>query len=392
MSNVFISGVGMTRFARQPGVGVRALATAAAQSALDDAGVVAGEIEKIYFANAVAGIISQQEMIRGQVAFRFEDLAGTPTINIENACASGSTALNLAWQAIASGQHERVLVVGAEQLTHTNKTRTFNALRGSTDIAEIGEADASEIAINSILMDFYAHEAATYLRDYDATPTDLALVAVKNRSNGSRNPLAQYRAPQTVEEVLAGRPIVSPLTLAMCSPVTDGAAALVLSSRPRVDDVGQRRRVRIMSSDIAGGTGAGSSPVRAATQRVYEAAGVGPDDLDVVELHDAAAPAELIQYAEIGLCEDGEGHHLLRRGVTALGGRIPVNTSGGLLSREHPLGATGCAQLVELSLQLRGEAAGRQVDGARTAMAVNGGGWLGGQYAVAVTTVLQQGG
>jgi acetyl-CoA acetyltransferase len=389
MEQVFLVGVGMTPFKRDPGRGVRALATAAIDEALAHASVPSSDIAKIFMGNAVAGVVSHQEMIRGQVALRNTELAGTPVVNVENACASGGTALQLGWETIAAGRADVVLVVGAEQLTHDEKARTFAALRGSTDIEEIGEPEPGVVATNSVLMDFYADEAASYLADYDATPTDLARVAVKNRGNGMHNPLAQYRAEQTVEEVLAGRMIVPPLTLAMCSPVTDGGAALVLCSA----DYAARARngtVEIVASEMAGGSGRGSSPVSDAAAAAYNAAGLGPEDLDVAELHDAAAPAELIQYAEIGLCDEGEGHHLLRRGETALGGRLPVNTSGGLMSRGHPLGATGCAQIVELYLQLHGRAGGRQVDGAKVGMAINAGGWLGGAYATTVATIVKR--
>jgi acetyl-CoA acetyltransferase len=389
MNGVLIAGVGMTPFARSPGRGVRRLANAAAFEALQDAGIEPEEVSKIYFGNAAAGVVSQQEMVRGQVAFRGSALSGIPLVNVENACASGGTAFNLACESVASGRSEVALVVGAEQLTHEEKFRTFAALRGSTDIDEIGEAPWGELAPNSVLMDFYAEEAATYLAETDAGPEDLAQVAVKNRQNASHNPLAQYVHPQTIEEVLAGRSIVPPLTLAMCSPVTDGAAAVVLCSPERAERSGSHA-VRVLASEIRAGNERGSAPVADAAGAAYEAAGVGPNDLDVVELHDAAAPAELIQYGEIGLCEPGEGHHLLRRGETVIAGRIPVNTSGGLLSRGHPLGATGCAQIAELCAQLRERAGDRQVRDARTALAVNAGGWIGGSYATAVATVLQR--
>jgi acetyl-CoA acyltransferase len=384
-----IAGVGMTPFARTPGRGIRSLGNAAASEALADAGIDPTAVSKIYFGNAAAGVVSQQEMVRGQVAFRGSSLSGVPVVNVENACASWGTALNLAFESIASGRSEVVLVVGAEQLTHHEKFRTFAALRGSTDIEEIGEAPYGERPAHSVLMEFYAEEAAAYLAESDAEPEDLARVAVKNRHNAGRNSLAQYQRPQTIEEVLAGRSIVSPLTLAMCSPVTDGAAALVLCSAEMARRAGADA-VGILASEIRAGNERGSTPVADAAGAAYDAAGIGPDDLDVIELHDAAAPAELIQYGEIGLCEPGEGHHLLRRGETEIAGRIPVNPSGGLLSRGHPLGATGCAQIAELCTHLRDRADGRQVEGARTALAVNAGGWIGGTYATAVATVLQR--
>jgi acetyl-CoA acetyltransferase len=237
-------------------------------------------------------------------------------------------------------------------------------------------------------MDFYAAEAREYLDEHGAEPSDLAAVAVKNRENGSRNPLAQYGDPQTIEEVLGARMVVPPLTLPMCSPVTDGAAAVVLCAEELGARVGHPAP-KVLASTLVGGSGRGSAPVARAAKGTYETAGLGPADLDVIELHDAAAPAELIQYADIGLCDEGDGYRLIRSGATALDGSIPVNTSGGLMSRGHPLGATGCAQIVELNDQLTGRAAGRQLADARTAMAVNGGGWLDGEYAVAVATILQ---
>jgi acetyl-CoA acyltransferase len=389
MQKVLIAGVGMTPFTKSPGRGVRDLATAAAREAVAQSGVGADQIDQMFLGNAVAGIISQQEMIRGQVAFRHSEFAGIPIINVENACCSGGSALYLGWQQIAGGLADVVLVVGAEQLTHDDKARTFAALRGSTDIDEIGEADPTEIAINSILMDFYAAEASKYLEQYGASREDFARVAVKNRGNAVHNPLAQYRGPQTIEEILDGRMVVSPLNLAMCSPVTDGAAAVVLCSEAIAAKL-PGPTLTILASEIAGASAAGDSPVIEAAAKAYRRAGVGPDDLDVIELHDAAAPAELTQYSEIGLCEEGEGHHLLRAGMTEIGGATPVNTSGGLLSRGHPLGATGIAQVCELWLQLLGRADGRQVEHARTGMAINAGGWLNGTYAVTAATVVQR--
>ena len=385
-----IAGVGMTPFGKQLGRGIRDLAVAAIDEALADAGVPAEDVEKIFFGNAAAGIVSQQEMIRGQIALRYHALSDVPLINVENACASGGSALNLAFEAISGGRAEVVLVVGVEQLNHHDKSRPFNALRGSTDIEEIGESEPGKLATNSILMDYYAGEAQAFLDKYKAHPSDFALVAVKNRNHAALNPLAHLRKLQTVEEVLHARMIVSPLTLPMCSPTTDGAAALVVCSEEYARRL-NGDKVHLVTSVIgAQGKRDPKSPVVVATAAAYAEAGVGAKDFDLIELHDAAAPAELLQYSEIGLCEEGHAHHLLRTGATALGGSHPVNVSGGLLSRGHPLGATGCAQVVEICTQLRGRAGSRQVKDARLGMAVNGGGWLGGMYALAVTTILQK--
>lgn len=385
MKGVAIAGIGMTPFGKQTGRGVRSLALAVIEEAIADSGLTSDRIERIYFGNAISGIISQQEMIRGQVALRHQALGKVPLFNIENACASGGSAFSLACEAVASGAVEVALAVGAEQMNHVDRSRPFNALRGSTDIEEIGESEPGHISANSLLMDYYAAVAQSYLDESGAEPSDFARVAVKNRKNATMNPLAHLRTPQSLEDVLASRMIVSPLSLPMCSPVTDGAAAIIVCSDRLAATLGHPI-IHVKASSVA--SGAAGHPVDDASAKAYAAAGVGAKDFDVIELHDAAAPAELMQYHEIGLCAKGDGFKLIREGTTDLGGATPVNTSGGLLSRGHPLGATGCAQVVELVHQLRGTAGARQVEGARLALAVNGGGWLDGTYALAVASVL----
>jgi len=389
MRDVVIAGTGMTPFRRAPGTGLRALANAATDEALKDAGVAADVLERVYFGNAAAGTVTQQDMIKGQVAFRRSELAGLPMINVENACASGSSALQMAVETVSAGLAEVVLAVGAEQLTSPDKVRSFKALRGSTDIGEIGEAGPDEDWTKSILMDFYSEEARRFLERNGADVEDFAVVAVKNRRHAEFNPLAQFTSPQTVDEVLNARVIVPPLTLPMCSPLSDGAAAAVVCSaeyaRTRLPDA---EALAVRGCAMRGGRA--DPPVTEATRAVYEASGVGVEDVALIELHDAAAPAELIQYGEIGLCPVGEEHLLVRRGDTALGGRIPVNTSGGLISRGHALGATGLAQIAEIATQMRGRAGKRQIEGSpRLGLAVNNGGWMAGGYAVTVATVLE---
>ena len=385
MKGVAIAGIGMTQFGKQVGRGVRSLALAAIEEAIADSGLASDRIDRIYFGNAISGIVSQQEMIRGQVALRHQALGKVPLFNIENACASGGSAFSLACEAVASGAVEVALVVGAEQMNHVDRSRPFNALRGSTDIEEIGESEPGQISANSLLMDFYAAVAQSYLDGSGAELSDFARVAVKNRKNATMNPLAHLRAPQSLEDVLASRMIVAPLSLPMCSPVTDGAAAIIVCS-DRVAASLDHPVVQVKASAVA--SGASGHPVGDAAAKAYLESSAGAQDFDVIELHDAAAPAELMQYHEIGLCAKGDGFKLIRDGVTDLGGATPVNTSGGLLSRGHPLGATGCAQIVELVHQLRETAGARQVEGARMALAINGGGWLDGSYALAIATVL----
>jgi len=218
-------------------------------------------------------------------------------------------------------------------------------------------------------------------------------VSAKNSVHGSLNPKAQYQDKVSVEDVLAAQMISDPLTLLMCSPIGDGAAALVLVSEKKAKQLGLKDRVRVLSSVLATGfeyaDGEQTVPEYAA-QLAYEAAGIGPQDLDVVELHDASSPAELIYYEYLGLAGKNEGVALVESGATTIGGRIPVNPSGGLLRKGHPIGASGAGQIVELVDQLRGRCGARQVQGARTAMAENGGGFIGRDVAAIVISVLQK--
>jgi acetyl-CoA acyltransferase len=387
MRQVAIVGAGMSQFGKQIGRGLKSLSLVSVDGAINSSGLQFEDIQRIYFGNAIAGTVVQQDMIKSQVVFRNHPLAGAPMINVENACASGGSAFLLAVEAVASGCVDVALAVGTEQMHHVDKTRAFNALRGSTDIDEIGEVEPGSVSANSILMDFYAGVAQSYLDKFGATVEDFARVAVKNRDHASHNPRAYLRTPQTIEDVLGAREIVSPLTLPMCSPVTDGSAAIIVCSLEKAKTLGVPALLIRACKNVSGADG---HPVETAAQQVYDYSGIGPQDIDLFELHDAAAPAELMQYHEIGLCGLGGGTQLIRDGDTKLGGRFPVNTSGGLLSRGHPLGATGCAQLFELVQQLRGEAGRRQVANARLGMAVNGGGWLDGSYALAIATILER--
>lgn len=380
-------GAGMVRFTRDVQRSERSMVQNVAELALKDAGITASDVERVFSGNAAAGVVGGQEMIRGQVALQSTNLAGVPLVNVENACASSSSAANLAFEAILAGRCDVALVIGVEKLSHEDKTRAFTALAGATDVGSGESPPADRPATNSVFVNVYAEEAKRYIAEYGATVDDLAAVAVKNRRHGSLNPLAQYQAPQTREEVLASRTIVDPLTLPMCSPVTDGAAALVLCSDSFARRLGPTG-CDMRATRLASGAGAGSQPVAAAARAAFDDAALAPDDLDLLELHDAAAPAEILQYAEIGLCAPGEGHLLVRSGATELGGKLPVNVSGGLLSRGHPIGATGCAQLVEIYEQLTDRAGPRQVENARVGMAVNAGGWLNGAYAASVASIL----
>jgi acetyl-CoA acyltransferase len=397
MDTVVIAGVGMTRFAKVP-EGLRHLAGEAVSAALTDSGVSVEEVEAAYVGNAVAGLVTGQEMIRGQVMLRPLGIEGIPIFNVENACASASSALNLGWQAVATGMHGVVLCLGAEKLSHDDKTIGMNAIGTAIDVemrAELAEevsANGDDEGARSFFMDLYADMARRYMSASGATAEDFAAVVVKNQHNGARNPRAQYGAELSVEQVLASRRVVDPLTVLMCSPISDGAAAVVLMSERAARGRGASGP-RIRASVVRSGNvhdkddpTAGSAARAAAA--AFEQAGLGPGDLDCAELHDASAPAELIVYEQIGLAEPGGGPELLASGRTRLDGELPVNTSGGLLSKGHPIGATGIAQVCEASWQLRGEAGERQVESARVALTQNGGGWLEGDSAAMSVHIL----
>jgi acetyl-CoA acetyltransferase len=401
--SAILAGAAATRFGKQVDTSLRTLASEAASGALADAGLQPSQVQAVYFANAAGGLITGQEMIRGQAALRDAGLLGAPLYNVENACASGSSALALAVAAVTAGQVEVALVVGAEKLATAERGLGAAALGSAVDLDErealaawtaaqldLGEDSAQP---RSLFMDLYGARAKLYADYSGAKAEDLAAVVVKSRHNASLNPKAQFRTETSIFEVLAARQIVPGLTLPMCSPIGDGAAAVVITApgwQP-----GSRPTVRVAACEVVTGfadtemTARMGNTVSRAAGRAYERAGIGPHDVSVVELHDAAAPAELMAYEELGLAEHGAGAELLRSGVTGLGGRIPVNTGGGLLSRGHPVGATGLAQIVELNDQLLGRAGNRQVSGCRIALAENTGGWIGGDAATTVVTILQ---
>lgn len=403
MRDVYIAGAGMTAFGKFLDVPIRRHAEQACREALADASMTADEVEAVFFGNAVAGVITGQEMIRGPVALRNTGLLGVPIFNVENACASGSNAFHLAWMQVASGAADVVLAIGAEKLTHSDKTQSFAAIGTAVDLSMADELrerfpgrpdqehDGATKLSNSFFMDLYAGIARDYMDRTGATAADFAKVAAKNSAHGALNPKAQYRTPRTVDEILASRSVAPPLTLLMCSPIGDGAAAVVLCSEEfaaRADDP-----VRVRASVALSGRNKPEphqGGVERAARRAYEIAGIGPEDLDVVEVHDAAAPAELIVSEDIGLCPPGGGAKLVASGATTLGGRVPINPSGGLLSKGHPIGATGCAQIVELVEQLRGRAGERQVSNARIGLAENAGGYLGDDFASVVMTILSK--
>ncbi|MFA3899882.1 thiolase family protein [Rhodococcus qingshengii] len=398
--SVSILGTGITSFGRRPNDNMRSLSEEALGLALADAGITASDLNMVVFGNAADGFLHGQEMIRSEVALRHAGLTGVPMINVENACASSSSAFDVACMAVASGAADVVLVMGVERLTHPTKRRSFDALATAVDLHEhtalastVGATGAPpevEGSSHSPLMDLYAAKARSFMERSGVTAEDLALVSVKNRFHGSLNPKAQFQAPVEVEDVMESRMISDPLRMLMCSPIGDGAAAVIVASSDYVKRAGKPDvRVAGWALTSNGADPRAAQPVARAMDIALTRAQLSVDDIDVAEVHDACAPAELWLYEELGLCKADGAADLIRTGATRLGGRLPVNVGGGLLGRGHPLGATGCAQLIELADQLRGRGGARQVAGARVGLAQNSGGILDDlDEAVAAVTIL----
>lgn len=404
--HALIAGVGMTPFGRHLDRTLPDLAHEAIREAVAEAGIDLARIQAAWVGTAGAAIVTGQALVAGQVALRQIGLGGIPVVNVENACATASTAFHQAASMVTLGAYDIVLAVGMEKLYHADKDRAMRVYMGATDIdhperlqayltgdLSAAERDAAPADRRSVFMDIYARMARDYMAASGATQADFAAVSAKNSRHGALNPNAQFRDVLTVEQVLAARPIAFPLTLPMCSPIGDGAAAAVIVSPKAARELGLSTPVHIRSCVLNSGfdPGPGRAGVTVETAaNAFALAGIAPSDIDCIELHDATSPAELIYYEALGLCPPGGGPDLLRSGATELGGRIVVNPSGGLVRKGHPIGATGLAQIHELTRQLQGRAGARQVEGAKVAVAENGGGWIGTDAAAIVMTVLSR--
>ncbi|MFZ5779907.1 MAG: thiolase family protein [Pseudomonadota bacterium] len=411
MSDIYVIGVGMTRFGKFLDRSVKDLTRDAVEAALADAGVARESVGAAYFANASQSAMEGQYMVPGEIALRAMGFGEIPIVNVENACASASTAFQLAWMHLKAGQSDVALAVGAEKMYSADRAKSFAVFNGAWDVHDVEQLTGRLIELGrgveppperaldnrqrSVFMDVYASLAKFHMKSFGMTERQLAVVAAKNHRHSTLNPLSQYRNDMTVEEVLAARTISWPLTLPMCAPISDGAAAAILVREEALERFDRSRAVKVCASVLASGSDRRPEELdkhicRRAARRAYEIAGVGPQDMSVAEVHDASAFAEILQAENLGFCGPGEGGSLAESGATALGGRIPINPSGGLESKGHPIGATGLGQIYELVTQLRGEAGARQVQGARFAIAENGGGFHGWEEAAAVITILGQ--
>ncbi len=359
---VHVAGYGMVPFGRHANRSVVSLGAEAARLALKNSGLAPSRVSLGVFANALAARLFGASTL-GQNVFAALGLQGMAVLNVENACTSGSSALHVAWLAVCSGQADVALVVGAEKMC-VPQLGLINS--GDTEM---------ETLLGLVTPAGFALRAARHIHEHGTRREDLCAIAVKNRAHAALNPAAMFRAPITVEEVLAAPMIADPLTRLQCCPVADGAAALVLVSDSVARSLGARARARMDVSVLASGHYDNTDSLavwetdRRTAGLAYEQAGLGPDDLDVVECHDAFTIAELLHYEGLGLCPPGEGGAFVAAGHSRLGGRIPVNPSGGLLSRGHPVGATGIAQVIEIVEHLTDVADTRQVEGARVGLA-----------------------
>ncbi|WKD51519.1 thiolase family protein [Microbulbifer spongiae] len=414
MANVFVIGIGMTELGKIVQRSVKDMTERAVSLALRDANLEHSAVQAAWFSNTRQGLLEGQNGIRGQCALRPLGFQGIAITNVENACASGSTALLQATAHIEAGYCDVALVVGAEKMFFPQRREAmFQAFNGGTDIYRLEEfrrqcrrqcqelippqqQREAETTNHSFFMESYAAQARLHMQRFGTTQRQLAMAAAKNHQHSRFNPLAQYRHSLSVEQVLAQRSIVWPLTLPMCAPISDGAAAAVLCSASMLRRLGgHNRAVRIRGIHLASGSDRPAEDFehhigRLAALQAYAQAQIDPRDIDVAEVHDATAYAEIQQLENLGLCPPGEGGPFTERGHTALGGSIPVNPSGGLVSKGHPVGATGIIQLHELVHQLRAEAGPRQVANPRIAVAENGGGFYETEEAATVVTVLER--
>lgn len=415
MSNVYIVGSYSTCFGKFPDRTHKDLTREVYQAVLADAGLADGnDIGMTWFGNC--GMWTDgQGSIRGQVCLTPLVREGlfperVPVINVEGGCATASIALHGAWKDVLSGQTDLSLAIGVEKTFSPDAPeKTMQLFDGGIDqydreewlsyYAAAGDAAGKPFAPGpgrTIFMDTYAMQAAWHMRTHGTTERQIAIACAKNHTAATHNPKAQYRFAMTPDEVLADRPVSWPLTRAMCAPIGDGAAAALVCSEAwlkRRPEAVRARAVRIAASAMTAGKyrrldEPGLSQLAAA--RAYQAAGLQAADIDLAEVHDATSFCELYQSEMLGFCGIGEGGRLAESGATAFGGNIPINLSGGLVSKGHPVGATGLSMIDELVLQLRGEAGARQVSGARTALAENGGGVMGFDEAACSVIILQR--
>lgn len=412
MSTIYIAGIAMTVFGRHLERSLDDLAGEALRGALQDAGCTSKDLGAAYYAGMTNGPLQGQISIPGQVVLSKLGIEQIPIVNVENACASGSSAINLAVQCLRAGTTDVVLAIGAEKMNIPDKMKAFALFEAGWDVSRAEENYQTLVKMGegitpppgsesdkpySRFMAIYAAMCRWHMYTYGTTQRQIAAVCAKNHQHSVHNPFSQFRKPFSIDEVLAAPPITYPITLPMCAPLSDGAAAAILCTEEGLKRIGadKRRCIKVSASVLRSFSNRRLDEPekhvsRLAALQAYEIAGLGPQDMHVAELHDASAMGEIIHAENLSLAPLGQGGVCAERGEFSLGGRLPINTSGGLESKGHPLGATGIGQLYELVTQLRGEAGARQVAGARHAIQENGGGLQGIEEAEVAIHILSK--
>ncbi len=422
--NVYIIGVGMIKFGKNFDKTIKSMTGESLELALKDVELKKKDIEAAWFSNSGWGMAEFQHCIRGQVALSANGVDKIPITNVENACASGSTAFQGAWTAIKAGLYNCTLAIGTEKMYYQRPSKSGKKRSGGggsmagfisgTDVErtrkmiaqlkkqiqegnkkgakEKGDNKEQKKKEHSMFMDFYAMASRNHMKKYGTTQRQIAVIAAKNHNNSTMNPLAQYTFPQTVEQVMNDYVVAYPLTRAMCAPIGDGSAASILCSEKFLDDHPnlKKRAILVRASILKSGSWKSNTICKRAAKAAFEMSGLGPDDINVAEVHDATAFGELHIMEQVGFCPVGEGGPFVESGATELTGKIPINPSGGLLARGHPIGASGLAQMYELVTQLRGEADKRQVKNPKIALAENGGGNIGAGEAALCIHIIEK--
>jgi acetyl-CoA acetyltransferase len=407
MRDAYIAGVGMTPFGRHLDKSHSDLARLAVTEALVDAGAKASDLGMAIYANVIQGFFAGEMSIPGEYALRPLGIQGVRVMNVEAACASSTVGLHVAIDYVRAGLVDVALVVGVEKLYSSDRAKRFAVFQQPLD-AGIAQTyldhtrgmlaptpEGMDGPGPNIMMDAYAAQARLHMATYGTTQRQIAAVASKNHNHSRFNPRSQYREAMSVEEIMAAPAVAWPLTVPMCAPISDGGSAAIVCSAEMLGRFRDARPVRVLAAEQQSGSDRAPDAynlhvTRITAARAFEKAGVGPQEMDLAEVHDASSSGEIVQVEALGLCAAGEGGPDAERGDTALGGRIPTNVSGGLVSKGHPLGATGLGQIHELVTQLRGEAGARQVEGARLAIAENSGGFYGVEDGLSAVTILSR--
>lgn len=405
--SIYVVGVGMTQFGRHIERSLDSLVGEALDEALKDAGATRADIGQVFYSGQTQGALQGQYAIPGEVVLSKVGLHSLPIWNIENACASGTSAFQLAVQTLLAGSCDIALAIGGEKMNISDKSRSIALFEGGWDVLNADENEARLLKLGegvdapegsesdrpySKFMAIYAAQCRFWMKTFGTTQRQIASICSKSHGHSVYNPKSQYQKTFTIDEVLNSPPITYPITLPMCSPLSDGAAAVVVSTEEGLKKLGvDRKRAKLVAA-TAIATASPREPkefdksvCRRSALKAYEEAGVGPEDISVAEVHDASSMGEIMAAEFLQLAPMGGAGPAAEAGEFTIGGRVPINTSGGLQSKGHPIGATGLGQIYELITQLRGEAGKRQVEGARFALQENGGGSIG--YEEAVVTV-----